>query len=197
MHKLIRKHANEFLNALKKGHFFWSGDFLVFPHQKAGARGTYHHRLNFGPWAYGHNMLPDAGLTYFLAAALGGQPAELGWYLALYGSPIAPAGTWTASNFASNSGEITSTTEGYAGGARLPWTPNTAANRVIDNVGQEVNFNIVCTTPFDINGAALLSSAPRGSTGGVLASATQFSPAYQVQNGNVFSLGYEVELQDI
>lgn len=140
------------------------------------------------------NTLPDEGIHHCLNVWLGVTAKAAGWYLGLGASAVNPASSWTAGNVAANAGEIVSTTQGYSGATRPQWTPNPAESKHIDNVGQEAVFNIVCTGALSIESVFLISDNARGGTAGKLASAARYPTTRILQNGDTYSLGYQVTL---
>lgn len=194
MLNLILKHAREFREALEQGRFLPVDNGIIFPDQGVVAQGMYYHRLNGGDWLADANLVPNEGLNHILSVAFGSVSPESAWYLALYGNNVAPSANWTASNFPTTAGEITSTTDGYEGANRPLWNPSNVTSGKIDNFGQEAAYTITTPNSLEIYGAGLLSSQARGSTNGILASASQFTNARTVYNNDTFELGYEIEL---
>lgn len=168
----------------------------ILIHGSILARGVYTHSVNGKDERRDHNLVPAEGIAYILSVALGGAAAISAWYLAPFSGAVNPASNWTAANFASNASEITSNTEGYSNVTRPAWTPSGVSGGIIGNLANKAAFNIVCTTSINIAGAGLLSSDIKGGTSGKLVSASRFSTVRQVYTGDVFELGYEVELTD-
>lgn len=144
------------------------------------------------------NVVPTEGLNYFITTGLLGGPPVAKWYLALFSGAVTPDATWTAATFPATASEITSNTEGYSNPTRVLWTPATTITQPIaTNINNLAAFNIVSASAVTITGAALLSSAAKGSTTGVLVSATRFNQPYSMNNGSTYLLGYEVQLLDV
>ena len=145
-----------------------------------------------------HNLVPTEGLKYFIMAGVLGAPPVAQWYLALFSGAATPNSGWTAANFPSTASEISSNTEGYSNTTRVLWTPATSITQPIaTNINNLAAFNIVSSSSITITGAALLSSAAKGSTTGILLSATRFNQPYVMNNGSTYLLGYEVQLVDV
>ena len=145
-----------------------------------------------------HNLVPTEGLNYFITTGLLGAPPVAQWYLALFSGAATPNSGWTAANFPSTASEISSNTEGYSNPTRVLWTPSTTITQPIaTNINNLAAFNIVSSSSITITGAALLSSAAKGSTTGILLSATRFNQPYTMNNGSTYLLGYEVQLLDV
>lgn len=192
--KDIQKHARELLGHLMAGNFEQTGDGLYLPRMHAVARGAYIHDVNGEDERIDHNLVTDQGLTYLLGAGLGADAKITAWYLALFGGAVNPAANWTAANFAANASEITSGTEGYAEATRPLYSPAAASGNAIDNVATKAAFTIVTAAQLNVTGAGLLSDNAKGSTNGKLASATRFASTRVLSNGDVFNLGYRVQL---
>ena len=114
--------------------------------------------------------------------------------MALFNGATAPAANWTASNFPSVASEITSTTEGYTNATRPVWTPSVASSGSISNMAATASLTIATAATLTVTGAALLTNSTRGGTSGVLVSASKFAVARTFQNGDVYQLGYELDL---
>lgn len=143
------------------------------------------------------NILPTQGIHNCLDVWLGGTAKAAGSYLALYANAVNPAANWTASNVASTSGEITSTSQGYTQATRPQFTPNAAGATVsgsIDNVGQEAVFTINGTGPVNIEGVFLITNNTRGGTTGVLLSAARYPSTRVLQDDDDYRLGYRVTI---
>lgn len=137
------------------------------------------------------NILPTEGLNNVLDVWIGAAPKPAGWYIALYSGAVSPAANWTANNFAANATEITSQTEGYSEATRPQFVAaGVAAGGVIDNIGNEAAYTIVCTTSINVNGVGFLSSNARGGTAGVLGSAARYGAVRTLQNGDAYEVGY-------
>lgn len=163
----------------------------------ANAFGTYWEKINGVYVSAGcsplvtPNMLPTEGLNNALDTWLGSVSKPAGWYIALYSGAVSPAANWTAANFASNASEITSEAEGYTGATRPQWVKNAAAaGGVIDNIGSEAAYAIVCTTTINVNGVGMLSSNSRGGTAGIIASSARYGSTRTLSNGDNYEVGY-------
>lgn len=156
--------------------------------------GEYFHRVNGGEWEHSFNIVPTEGIAHILNVALGPKAKPTNYYLALFGGSAAPTATWTASNFASVASEIVSQTEGYNNANRPTWTPVETATNSIDNMVTAAQVTIVTSGTLTVTGAALLTTAAKGSTTGVLISATKFPTARTFQNGDIYEIGYRLSL---
>lgn len=166
---------------------------LYFPRQGVIAKGKYYDRINDGEWSCTDNLVVSEGLTHILSVALGSTAKPAGYYLALFGGATAPAANWTAATFPSVAQEITSLTEGYADATRPAWAPGVAANGLISN-SVAASLTITTATTLSVTGLALLTNNTRGGTSGVLVSATKFASTRSFQNGDVYQIGYELDL---
>lgn len=189
------KHRSEIAKFIDRGDFQQTDEGLLI-HGAIMAKGKYYHTVNGADLKVTSNLVVAEGILYVLNAALGGAAQTSNWFLAPYSGNATPASNWTAANFATNATEITSATQGYSEANRQPWVSSAAADGKIGNLSSYAQFSIVASSPLNIYGAGLLSSQTKGGTSGTLVSATRFEPARQVNNGDTFELGYEVELTD-
>ena len=167
---------------------------IYFPRQSVLAAGEYFDRINGGAWSVEKNTLPVEGLAYLLSVALGQTPKPAGYFLALFSGAAAPAANWTAASFAAAASEITSMTEGYTSPTRPAWTPGVAATNSIDNMAAVATVTIATAGQINVTGAAMLTSSGRGSTTGVLVSATRYAAERTFQNGDTYDIGYRLSL---
>ncbi|WP_151709665.1 hypothetical protein [Acinetobacter brisouii] len=184
----------ELKRSLNQEQYDLTGDGLYFPRQGIQVTGKYFDRVNDGEWSCTKNLVVAEGLSHILNVALGSTAKPAGYYLALFNGATAPAANWTASNFPSVASEITSTTEGYTNATRPVWTPNVASSGSISNLSATASLTIATAATLSVTGAALLTNSTRGGTSGVLISATKFASARTFQNGDVYQLGYELDL---
>ena len=190
MNSALRK---ELRRSLDQEQYDITEDGLYFPRQGVIAKGKYYDRINDGEWSCTDNLVVSEGLTHILSVALGSTAKPAGYYLALFGGATAPAANWTAATFPSVAQEITSLTEGYADATRPVWVPGAAANRSISN-SVAASLTITTATTLSVTGLALLTNNTRGGTSGVLVSATKFASTRSFQNGDVYQIGYELDL---
>lgn len=190
----VQKHAAEISSALRNFHYEVAPDGIYFPAMRASVSGLYIHDVNGMDEREDPNLVTDQGLTYLVGAGLGNTAKITSWYLALFAGAVNPAANWTAANFATNSSEIVSGTEGYTELTRPIFTPAAAASNAVDNVASKAAFTIVTAGSLNVTGAGLLSDNVKGSTSGVLASATRFSSTRVLSSGDTFNLGYRVQL---
>ena len=193
MNNSLLKHRAELSAALAAGDYEQTDGGIILL-GGAKATGVYFHSVNGQDEQIDSNLLPTEGLTHLLAVALGATAKLPNWYLALYSGAITPTASWTASNFAATASEIVSGTEGYSNATRPAFTAGTAAAGEINNLAAKASFTIACTTSINVNGAGLLSNSGKGSTAGVLVSASRFAQTRQLYNGDTFELGYRVTL---
>lgn len=171
-----------------------TADGILFPHQRALVRGVYTHDVNGEDEQVDPNLVTTEGLNYMLNVALRPVAAEAGWYLALFGGNVAPQAAWTAANFAANSTEITSLTAGYSETTRRVYMPAAAGAGAITNTASKASFTIAAATTLAVYGGALISSPVRGGAAGVLMSASKFAAVRNLENADVFNLGYSLTL---
>ena len=168
---------------------------LYFPRQGVVASGEYFDRVNRkGPWTRQPNRIVTEGLALMLNVALGSVAKPSGLYLALFSGATDPAANWTASSFAAVASEIVSLTEGYTAATRPVWTPVTTTTGSIDNMAAVASLTMATATQLNVTGAAILTNSSRGGTTGALISASKYAAARVFQDGDVYELGYRINL---
>ena len=168
---------------------------IYFPRQGVVANGEYFGRVNGGAWAKeGDNLIPTEGLTHILNVALGTTAKPAGLYLALFSGATAPAANWGAASFAAVASEIVSQTEGYTAATRPVWTPVNTNTGSIDNLASVASLTIATASQLNVTGAALLTNSTRGGTTGALVSASLYAAPRVFQNGDIYELGYRINL---
>lgn len=156
--------------------------------------GEYFDRINGGEWMHSFNIVPTEGIAHILNVALGPKAKPSNYYLALFSGNTAPTATWTAAQFSAVASEIVSQTEGYTNANRPTWTPVETATNSIDNMVTAAQVTIATSGTLTVTGAALLTTSAKGSTTGVLISATKFPTARTFQNGDIYEIGYRLSL---
>ena len=168
---------------------------IYFPRQGVLANGEYFGRVNGGAWAKeGDNLIPTEGLAHILNVALGTTAKPAGLYLALFSGATAPAANWGAASFAAVASEIVSQTEGYTAATRPVWTPVNTNTGSIDNLASVASLTIATASQLNVTGAALLTNSTRGGTTGALVSASLYAAPRVFQNGDIYELGYRINL---
>ena len=168
---------------------------IYFPRQGVVANGEYFGRVNGGAWAKeGDNLIPTEGLAHILNVALGTAAKPAGLYLALFSGATAPAANWGAASFAAVASEIVSQTEGYKAATRPVWTPVNTNTGSIDNLASVASLTIATASQLNVTGAALLTNSTRGGTTGALVSASLYAAPRVFQNGDIYELGYRINL---
>ena len=163
-------------------------------HEKIKARGEYFIRVNRGAWTRIGNLITDEGLSHILNVAFGAEQKPQGYYIAIHSGTATPAANWTGATYATAASEIVSLTEGHTSATRPQWNPDPANGGVIDNINTAAEFIVATSSVLTVTGCALLTSAQRGGTSGVLVSAVQFPNVRQLQDGDRFELGYRITL---
>ena len=168
---------------------------IYFPRQGVVANGEYFGRVNGGAWAKeGDNLIPTEGLAHILNVSLGTTAKPPGLYLALFSGATAPAANWGAASFAAVASEIVSQTEGYTAATRPVWTPVNTNTGSIDNLASVASLTIATASQLNVTGAALLTNSTRGGTTGALVSASRYAAPRVFQNGDIYELGYRINL---
>lgn len=193
----ITNHAREILSAVAR-HKYERNDVgdIFLPASKLTIKGAYWHDVNGQDAQVDKNLITDEGLMHVLNVVLGATSKIATWYIGLGGANATPLSSWTGANFATNFGELTSTTEGYTGSVRQTYVPSAASANAIDNYAARAVFNMKSTTSVTVYGAGLLSLNTRGGTSGVLLSAVKYGTARVFAEGDVFNCGYRLTADD-
>lgn len=192
----LRKHAGEFLAAIRRHKYEVSPQGILFPAAGAFISGIYTHDVNGLDERQDHNLLTAESIGYILGNAFYSTSKISTWYQALQGANVTPLSTWTAANYTANATELTSTTEGYTGSTRPTFVPAapTGTPVTVSSVASKAAYTIATATTLSVYGAALLSAQARGATTGVLGSASKFSSVRTLNDTDVFNCGYQVSL---
>ena len=169
---------------------------VYFPRLGAMGAGEYFGRVNGGKWEKeGDNLIVTEGFAHLLNSTFDKTtPKAAGHYLAIIAGSTAPAPNWTAQSFAAVASEIVSMTEGHTGATRPEWKATKTNTGSIDNMTAAASLTIATASTLNVTGAALLTSNQRGGTTGVLVSASLYPVPRTFQNGDVYDLGYRVNL---
>ena len=182
--------------ALAMGAYTDNQDGSITTDQGITASGMYYDRINGGEWQETPNLITNEGLTHMLNVSMGTTPKPAGYFLALFSAAAQPQATWTASSFASTASEIVSMTEGYAGATRPEWKGVNTSTQAIDNMAPASVAKVVIKTAgqLTVQGAAILTNSAKGSTAGVLVSATKYAAARIFQDNDTYEIGYRLAL---
>lgn len=169
---------------------------IYLPRIGARAAGEYFGRVNGGAWQKeGDNLIVAEGFAHMLNVTFDTSTAKpAGYYLAIFSGNTAPAANWTAAAFAAVASEIVSMTEGHTGATRPVWTPAKTTTGSIDNMATVASLTIATSSQLNVTGAALLTSSARGGTTGVLVSASLYAAPRTFQAGDIYELGYRINL---
>ena len=179
---------------LRAERFDLTPEGVYFPRQSVLAAGEYFDRVNGGEWTRTPNLVVNEGMAHILNVALGATAKPAGYFLALFNGAASPQANWTAASFAAAASEIVSMTEGYTNPTRPAWTPSAASGNRIDNMAAVATVTIATAAQVNVTGAAMLTSSGRGSTTGVLVSATRYAAERTFQNGDTYDIGYRLSL---
>ena len=169
---------------------------IYLPRIGARAAGEYFGRVNGGAWEKeGDNLIVTEGFAHLLNVTFDTSTAKpAGYYLAIFSGNTAPAANWTAASFAAVASEIVSMTEGHTGATRPVWTPAKTTTGSIDNMAAVASLTIATSSQLNVTGVALLTGSARGGTTGVLVSASLYAAPRTFQNGDIYELGYRINL---
>jgi hypothetical protein len=199
--KDLFKHAREFLGYIRSHK--WEHDdvgSIYLPVARASIHGEYTHAKNGEDWRTDSNLIVTEGLNYLLNAAVVNAVADVtAWYLAPYGTAIAPAATWTGANFHTNAGELATSPEGYDEATRVTWTPDAVdtGNTEVTNDATPAAFTMNTAGTIDVNGAGMLSASAKSAGTGTLLSATQFAATRTFNDADVFNLKYKIDVDPV
>ena len=169
---------------------------IYLPRIGAIAAGEYFGRVNGGAWQKeGDNLIVTEGFAHLLNVTFDTSTAKpAGYYLAIFSGNTAPAANWTAAAFAAVASEIVSMTEGHTDATRPAWTPAKTTTGSIDNMATVASLTIATSSQLNVTGAALLTGSARGGTAGVLVSASLYAAPRTFQAGDIYELGYRINL---
>ena len=182
------------LQAINRGDFENTDEGLLFPRQGVLVTGEYFLRQNGGEWETVRNLVTTEGLAHLLNVAFGSTAKPTSYYLALFSGSASPAANWTAATFAAAAGEVVSMTEGYAAATRPLWKPVNTATGSIDNMAAVASLTIATASQLNVTGAAMLTNSTRGGTTGALVSASLYAAPRVFQHGDIYELGYRINL---
>lgn len=193
----IIKHAREFMGYLRS-HKWERTDTggIYMPRAKVRFEGRYTHHVNGREQESqtDHNLIPTEGLNHMLGVVLYSTSKISTWYLAPFSGNVTPGNSWTAANFTSTATEITSTTDGYEEATRQAFVPAAPSGGTITSTASKAEFTIAMSSGnLTVYGVGLLSNSTRGSTSGVLISASRFGTARVLSDTDLWSVGYEVD----
>lgn len=190
--------GRDIARALASNNYEMTGEGILVPGANVELRGEYFHSVNGGEETIDKNLLTSQFLNYLLMCGLHTQSKITSWYLSLFAGNVTPAVNWTAASYPAAASEIVSGTEGYAQTNRPLFNGTAGAGNQIDNLtGGKAQFTIVTASQLVVRGAALCSDQLKGSTNGVLASASRFAVDRTLLNGDNFELGYRVTLNAV
>ncbi len=190
--------GRDIARALASNSYEVTGEGILIPGANVEIRGEYFHSVNGGEETIDKNLLTGQFLNYLLMCGLHTQAKITSWYLSLFAGNVTPATNWTAASYPAAASEIVSGTEGYSQANRPLFNSTAGASNQIDNLtGGKAQFTIVTASQLVVRGAALCSDQLKGSTNGVLASASRFAVDRTLLNGDNFELGYRVTLNAV
>lgn len=193
----MRNDNRALLKQLDKGRYEETEHGILMPEAGVLAAGQYVIRSTGYDDEVSDNTLTTEGLNYLLEAGLRGGAQLATFHVALFANDYTPTPALTAAAFPATAGEITSNSQGYTEATRQAWTPAAAAGGMTDNTGALCTFTIATSSSLTIRGAALLSDDVKGSTLGVLISATKFPNARTQYDGDTFTTGYRITLNPV
>ena len=192
--KSLIRHARE-LKRYLTNHQWERSDSgaLVFPKANLALSGLIVHDVNGQDVRFDHNVVPTEGLNHVLDVTLHGSTQITAWYLGLFSGAVTPGATLTAATVTAVLTEITSGTDGYSEATRVAYNEAAASSGSTTNAANKAAFTIAMSSGnLTVNGCFLASASAKGATTGTLYSASRFSAARTLANGDIFNLGYTI-----
>jgi len=186
------RHAKEIYAFVRNGDYHFTEDGILV-HDGLRIKGQYYLDDEVVPQC---NLLTTESIKNILDVVYGGTAKQSVWYISLFSGNYTPVAGLTAANYPANATENTSETEGFSGSNRIEFVYAASSGGKIGNLASRAEFTIVTASSVTFYGAAMLTVQTRGATTGVLGSAVRFSSARTRENGDTFTLGYEVEITD-
>lgn len=189
----LRRFAREFKRYLTNFQYEQSPTGILFPRAGIELRGLVEHDVNGKDVRFDWNIVPTEGLNHVLDVTLHGSTQVTTWYLGLFSGAVTPGASLTAATVNSVLTEITSGTDGYSESTRVAYNEAAASNGSITNAANKAAFTIAMSSgSLTVNGCFLISDSEKGGTAGKLYSATRFSSARSLQDGDTYNLGYTI-----
>lgn len=192
--KDLAKHIAHFARALRNHHWEYDDNGGIYLNKDGlHIHGYYETFANDGlGWQVEPNLVVTEGRNHIWEVVIGNDTVAITtWYVAIHSGSATPLATWTAANYASNATELTTA---YSESTRVAFTAGTVSAGAVDNSASKAVFT-AASASVTINGAALLSSATKGGTSGVLMSASKFAASRTlVEIGDTLTVGYTLTL---
>lgn len=135
------------------------------------------------------NLIPTAGLTYLINAAMTGGSQYDTWYIGLSGTSYAPIAGETMTTLLTNAPEFTN----YSNAARVTLVPDVVSAGLYANTDSPAEFTFTGTGSIALG--FLSSNSVKLSTSGLLISAVQFpSPRVIEEIGDKLRVVAGIEL---
>lgn len=194
----LQRFAEEFKDDIRKGKFDVSEGGILLKRGSVKITGVYVEGIKGLPGTYRKhkNLLVNEGIDLILNTFFGATAKAAAFYIAPFSGSSTPAASWTASNFASNASEITSTNEGYTEATRQQCVFSAGSSQLINNYAAKASMTIATATQLTVKGLGLLTNSTRGGTSGALISAVKFSVDRVLNNADVWEAGYQCSLSD-
>lgn len=138
---------------------------------------------------YGPNIIVDEGLNHILNVQFNGLGAVNPWRVMIFEGNYTPVAGDTGATFAVAATESVA----YAEASRPEYIEVTSTAKSITNTASRATFTMNATK--SIYGAALISLATKGATGGTLFAARRFTVTPKVvESGDLLKVGYTVNI---
>ena len=133
------------------------------------------------------NVVTNAGINHALNVVFAGATPVSPWYVSIFVNAYTPIITDTSANFVADAGEAT---DKYSESARPAFVEAASTAKSITNAANKAQFT--CSTAATINGAALYSSAIKGSTSDILMAASRFATGKPMEVGDLLLVTYTI-----
>lgn len=175
MKNITRATANEIRRRLDQFDYERSENGILFPKMGLTIGGVFTVQSGNEPPEVCPNLITNQGLNQILNTMLppGGAFVQITqWYIAPFSGNVTPDATWTAANFVATATEFTA----YTAGTRQALTIATAATaQTTGNSANKASITFDVGGPFNVYGVAVLSSATKSASTGVMLAATRFT----------------------
>lgn len=188
----LRAVANRRAEITESGLFIPGANMVAFGHFSAQYAPP---GEDFGPRTVGANRVVKEGLIQALNL-IANHVSPGAYYLAPFSGDVAVSADWKGSTFAGAATEFTA----YSNATRVPWTTVAATSAAqVSNAAALAAATITLNAggPYTIRGIGLLSNSGKGSTTGLLFSASRFADDLTgMTGGGKLALQYDLSAVD-
>jgi len=135
-----------------------------------------------------HNKVVNEGLDHLLSVGFNDGTKIPAWYIGIYTGTYTPIAGEVAANIAANAVETSSYTET----TRPVWNEAAPSGQSITNTASRSIYTM--SADQTVLGAFLISSSQKGGAAGLLMSVSNFPAARILKSGDVFLVGYSINI---